>query len=360
MALARDLFDAIVRHQVYVQRLASGEVVKLVPFLREMDRSVRDRLEESGELTALGKVRLERLLAGTDSLLRNIYTRLGAALKRSLFGLAQYEAGFSAQALDAAARDFESVMPALPQVRAAVLSTPLSITGPARGKLLEAFVSDWSQSERRAVTGVLRRGAYEGKTNAELVREIRGTAARNYADGLLDVTRRHAEAVVRTAVQHVSTVAREKTFEANADVIRAYEWVATLDKRTCPSCRSLDGREFPKDKGPRPPLHVNCRCTLAPVLIERYAALNKGATRASKGEEGGAQVPADLSYYEWLKTQSAEFQDDVLGPTRGKLFRDGGLTAARFAELQLDKTYQPLTLDEMRARNPIAFRKAGL
>jgi hypothetical protein len=166
---------------------------------------------------------------------------------------------------------------------------------------------------------------------------------------------------VRTAVQHVSTVARETTLARNTDVLKGYEWVATLDKRTCPACRSLDGRQFKVGaKGPRTPLHIQCRCALMPVLLDKYAKLNRGATRASKGQEGGRQVPADLSYYDWLKTQPAAFQDEAIGPTRGQLFRDGGLSAKRFAELQIDKNFSPMTLEEMRSRNASAFKRAGL
>jgi hypothetical protein len=50
----------------------------------------------------------------------------------------------------------------------------------------------------------------------------------------------------------------------------------------------------------------------------------------------------------------------VIGPTRGKLLRDGGLSARRFAELQLGKTFEPLNLKEMRKLDPLAFRRAGL
>jgi hypothetical protein len=42
-------------------------------------------------------------------------------------------------------------------------------------------------------------------------------------------------------------------------------------------------------------------------------------TRASMD----GQVPADLTYADWLKKQSAARQDEILGPTRGKLFRSG-------------------------------------
>ena len=46
--------------------------------------------------------------------------------------------------------------------------------------------------------------------------------------------------------------------------------------------------------------------------------------------------------------------------TRGKLLRNGGLTADEFANLSVDQKFRPLTLDEMRKRNPLAFEKANL
>lgn len=232
MAAVAPLFDTLLRHQVYVQRLSSHEVSKFLPFLREMDRSIRDRLADA-EVTDMNKARLERLLGAVDEVLATIFTRFGAALQKDLNEYGKYEADFSARALGAAAKDFESVVPTASQIRAAILNTPLGVTGPSRGKLLKPFIQHWTRSERIAVNGVLRRGAFEGKTNAELVREIRGTAGRNYEDGLLNTTRRHADAIVRTAVQHVATVAREETLKQNADIVKAYQWIATLDKRTC-------------------------------------------------------------------------------------------------------------------------------
>ena len=84
--------------------------------------------------------------------------------------------------------------------------------------------------------------------------------------------------------------------------------------------------------------------------------MSQGRTQASKD----GQVSADLTYYDWLKTQSKDFQDHVLGQTRADLFRNGGLTAKRFAELNLDRNFQPTTLDEMRRLEPLAFKKANI
>lgn len=68
------------------------------------------------------------------------------------------------------------------------------------------------------------------------------------------------------------------------------------------------------------------------------------------------QVPADLTYGQWLAKQSAARQDDILGAGRGKLLRDGGIP--------MDQMYSPrgdlLTLDQLRARDASAFRRAGL
>lgn len=359
MAQSAELTDILVRHQVFVSRLASGEVRKFETFLREMDRALR--LELSGDdLTEFSRRRLERLLREVDELLVGIFDDHNAALLKELQEFAEHEAAFSSRALTATIPEFEAVLPAVPQIRAAVLSNPLSVRGPSGGQLLQSFIEDWTAAERKAITGIIRRGVFEGQTNQEIIRAIRGTRALRYADGALNVTQRHAAAVVRTAVQHVSTVARAETFKRNEDIVKKVGWVSTLDNRTCPRCGALDGAEFPIDKGPRPPLHPQCRCTTIPILPDRLRHLNRGATRASKGAEGGRQVSAAETYYEWLKRQPAAFQDEAIGPIRAKLLRDGGLSATRFAALQLDKQFSPMTLEQMKALEPLAFARAGL
>lgn len=158
----------------------------------------------------------------------------------------------------------------------------------------------------------------------------------------------------------VQRAIREEGFARNADIIKAVQWLSELDLRTCVSCASLDLLEFPLDSGPRPPHCAKCRCTMVPVLQDDFAYLHAGETRASKGAEGGAQVDATWSYYDWLRRQPQEFQDQAIGPERAKLLRDGGLSARRFAFLTVDKNYAPISLDEMRVIAPLAFERAGL
>ncbi|WP_095093851.1 minor capsid protein [Pseudomonas sp. Irchel 3A5] len=357
MAANQALLDATIRHAVFLERLKAGEVQKFAPFLKEIDRSLRDRLTQS-DMTSYTRKRLEKLLDEVDSLLLGIFTRFTDQLMLDLIDLATYEAQFEATSLTKAAPvgvSFEAAVPTATAIRTAVLSNPLSVRGTDGGKLLKPFIKDWTTAERNRITGAIRQGFFEGQTNFQIIQKIRGTAALKYADGILATTDRNASTVVRTAIQHVASQARMETANANSDVVPEIELVATLDSKTSQVCRSLDKRRFPVNSGPRPPFHPNCRTTF--VMITKFSELfAQGANRASQN----GQVSADLDYYHWLQLQPAAFQDVAIGPVRGKLFREGGLSVGRFAELQLDRNFAPLTLQQMKALEPLAFRRAEL
>lgn len=355
------LIEQSTRHQVYLERLKSGEANQFAGFLQQMDRDLRLKL--SGEdLTAFTRRRLDRLLAQTDADLRTIYSAHWEQLKGNLVELAAYEAGFEARSLNAiAAGAFETVVPSTTQVWAAVNASPLSVRGPDGGKLLESFVKDWSGTDIKRITGAIRQGVYEGQTTQQILQQIRGTRAGRYKDGILAISNRNAEAIVRTAVQHVSSVARQQTWDANADVVKSVRWVSTLDGRTSDLCRSMDGQTFPLNKGPRPPIHIRCRSTVVAELDDEFSFLSEGGTRSARNSEGKViSVSADETYYGWLKRQPEAFQNSVLGPVRGKLLREGGLSAERFAEIGLNKNFTPTTLQGMRELEPLAFERAKI
>ena len=184
-----------------------------------------------------------------------------------------------------------------------------------------------------------------------------GTNALQYKDGVQEVSRRGAEAMVRTSVNHTVNVARTDTYGANSDVIKGIQWVATLDSRTTMICASRDGQVYPIDSGPRPPAHINCRSSTAPVL-KSWKEMGISLSEAPEGTRASmdGQVAVSTTYQSWLEGKSAAFQDDILGPTKGKLFRDGGLTLDKF----VDRNGAEYTLDELRRREADAFAKAGL
>lgn len=203
---------------------------------------------------------------------------------------------------------------------------------------------------RHRIQGTLQQAHVLNLTTNELLASLQGTAAALEKDGLFRRLRNAAASIVDTVVQAGMSAARLQVIKRLMDYITGYTWVSVLDSRTSAVCRSLSGQIFEYGKGPIPPMHYRCRSHIEPIFSLR-AVMRAGA---------GAVFTAGETYYEWMRKQPAALQDEVLGPTRGAIFRKGGLTASQFAVMVLNRRYQPLTLDELRKKNPEIFARAGV
>lgn len=343
----------LARHQVYLERLKSGYVKDYGEAIEGLDKAMADviRALGDGRLNQLSKKALRQLLADLAAVQHKYYGRATKGLWKSLEELSGHEALFEVEVLTAvAAKTVKIKKPKLSTAYARALASPIQATG----ELLEPFVNDLTARQIARVNREIRISVGQGRTISQTVQAINGTKARNYRDGVMKKNWDDARTVVRTATQQVSSESRAATWEANSDISDEYQIVATLDGKTSSTCRSLDGQKFKLNQGPMPPLHPNCRTTT--VLYFKPSIWDEGATRSAEF----GPVDAKTTYYEWLKDQPAAFQNDAIGPVRGKLLRDGGLSSEEFSSLQLDRNFQPLTLDEMRKLNPHAFEQANI
>lgn len=245
-----------VRNQILLERLKAGEYKKFAPFLKRIEREVRTRIGDEGD-TITTKKRLNALLTDVQRIQKDIYDEYLAQLNGDLGAIAISQSEMEAKAYNTVVSNYEARIPAPEQVLAAVRLNPLQIKDYAGDPLIEPYMRDWSRKETIRVTSAIQQGFYQGQTNAEIARSIRGTKALNYRDGVLDITNRSAFTVVRTSVQHAATQARQATMKANSDLVKGYEWVSTLDSRTSQICQSLSGRRFDIGEGPLPPIHPN-------------------------------------------------------------------------------------------------------
>ncbi len=357
----RRLTDIATRHQVFLERLKTREANDFARVFDKLNRATREAIGALGvtTLNEIGKRELSAVLAKLRETNLEFLDKAQKDLFKKLELLAGYEAGFEARSFGVVAASVRLKTPQAADAFADAVARPLSVNG----QLLRPFVSKWSNSEVDRVNDTIRKGWGDGWTVDRLTSVINGTKRLNYSDGILGVpgstaatARRNARTVTRTAIQHVANTARMATWEANADHILGYRIVATLDSETTQTCRSLDGKFFELGAGPVPPFHHGCRTTTVAELDPSLDFLDEGATRSS--EHG--PVNADLSYYDWLKTQSAEFQDEAIGVTRGELFRKGGLSVDEFAALNIGRNFEPLTLEQMQKLEPLAFQRAGI
>lgn len=351
-----ELVDQIIRHQVLIERFKHRKLRDLRRYIKELRDDVAAQIARRGpELLdeTVSRQRLEGMLRELEQLSDRIALAATKDLTDDLRQMAEYEANWVLGTLQTTIPvAVETTVPAAITVWAAVEARPFD------GRLLQTWVQDYTRSQRERLTGAVRMAVVEGQTVDQTVRRIIGTKSQGYKDGIIDTSRRGAEALARTAINHTVTMARQETFNQNESILKGVQWKATLDGRTSEICRSRDGRVYEVTSGPRPPAHPNCRSTMVPVT-KSWRELGIDLDEAPPGTRASmnGQVSATLTYGQWLKRQPVEFQDDVLGVTKGKLFREGGLSIEKLADENLGRG---LTLAELRRRNPDAFRRAGL
>lgn len=347
------------RHAVHMEGVKTGYVRAFEAFLRAMEKDILSQLALIDEPDSFRGARLNKLMKAISKTLDGGFGNYETVWRNQLRELGTYEADFELRALQKVVKaDF--TLPSPSQLYTSAFSRPLSVNGIYGGSLLDAFFEGWTDNAKRRIEGAVRLGFAQGKTTAEIVRNIRGTRKNGFRDGIVQATRRDIDLMARTSLHHVANSARSSLWEANDDIVDEVEFLAVLDGRTSLLCRGLSGERFKVGEGPIPPLHIACRSTRVAVLKDGLDFLDGAGRQFARGENGVERVSPSMTYYEWLATQSAAFQDSVIGPSRGRLLRNGGLSSTRFSELQLDKTFSAMSLDDMRELEPLAFEQAGI
>lgn len=340
---AEKLRDAQISHSIAINRYGNGLARRIVELLNSVD----DDLMSTIAARLASTQRLTTLLEELRTLNSTVYSRVADGLEVELIELADTEINFQTRALQAALPSIlQASVPPTVMLRSIVLERPIT------GTLLKPWVKGLEDARLQRVEQALRIGLVESETIDQIVRRIRGTRAQRYEDGILAISRRSAQALVRTSVTHVTTQAREETYAANDDLIKGVKWISTLDGRTSVVCAARDGQIYEVGKGPRPPGHPGgCRSTTIPILKSwREIGIDADeATPAIRASMDGA-VPADRTFGQFLKDKPASFQNDVLGKSKAEAFRKG-LPLDRF----IDTTGREYTLDELRRRNPDFF-----
>jgi SPP1 gp7 family putative phage head morphogenesis protein len=264
-------------------------------------------------------------------------------LKDELRSFAKYETSYQSETIGGWV-GVNMTEPAFSQVWAAAKFNPVAAQSPVD---FIKLMDDWGADEvSRLVTGV-KNGFVQGLSTRDIIKSVVGDG------GLAGISQSNAMAVARTATMHLANEARFATYQENTDVVIGYTWVSTLDSKTSSICRSRDGQVYLfKDRNqPKPPAHYNCRSTTAPKLSSEFDIFDVGAKRAARGADGGQQVDQSTTYYDFLKRQPAAFQDEVLGKTKGMVFRNAGLSTEEFRKITTDDFGKELTLEQMMVRD---------
>lgn len=352
MSANEELRDRALRHVAHIARYEDGAADKLIRLLNKADAEIVSKLagglalmDSGGQiLTPIARKRLEKLLDEIRVLNAAIYKEFRNALFDELSEFAAADASYHQKALSASlAVDLDIQLPTPARLKAIIDEAPMT------GRLLSSWADKLERDRLDAIGQALRLGMVQRETDAQIITRIRGTKASGYTDGVIAMSRNSAQALVRTAVSHVSNTAAQEIWRANDGVVKGWQFLATLDTRTTSNCASRDGEIYPIGEGPIPPLHIRCRSLSIPVTKSWKEMGLKGpdlpkGTRASMD----GQVAGRTTYPEWLKNQSAARQDEALGKTRAELFRTGKLDIKDMVKSDGTK----LTLDQLKKLYP--------
>ena len=327
------LLDAGIKHQIYVQRYAGGQVKDLVKYLDDAQTEILRKLEGVDSLAESRS--LQRKLDQIAALQRDALEKLSKGITDNAADFAEYEAEFAVKTMNTAAAA-SVTLPASEQLRALVTQAPmqLAISGKAGSTVqsltLSQAATQFSKDKAAEITRTIQRGMVEGSTVQSLTRQIASVTNKH---------KRQAEALVRTSVNHISSEARSAVHKANDDILKGEEYVSVLDGRTTIGCAALDGKILGFDEPPFTPRHWNCRSLRVPVLQDRFQEEGLEGTRASMD----GPVSAKRTYSGWLKGQSKEFRVQVLGKERAALFDAGKLSLDDF----VDANGNPISLKQL-------------
>ena len=358
--------DAYVRHELDIQRFAVSTSNKFrAENISKVENAYATILAQFDDVNNLTEARkLATTLANkTSEVLESEIAAIGVELE--LF--TESETNWNKNTLSIVIG--ETVSAALPE-------TVLRRSGQhimSGGQTVNEFLASTVESNKKLAKQAIFAGWQEGRTNAQIRKDIIGSKQFRFMDGNLQKVRRNVDAAIRTQINAISDTARLQTFKANSDIVANEMILATLDHRTSQICQFYDKQVFKLGEGPRPPFHPNCRSLTIPLfkgetagdITGKRPAVNAGPGFESgdtKTRTGRVRKPrrgddrfkitrtnaSQTSYDNFLRRQPASYQDDILGKTKGVLFRKHKLSVEDMVKTTRKGYYQrPLTVKEL-------------
>lgn len=330
MAITSETLAAATRARQMIRELTDAQMLELVGAWVGAWDSIKEDFEEAlADLETLGSQRLTRA-----EMARN--RKLASALSQAeevLEDLFQLTDSVVARDLLLAVRDtvpaqqliMQSQLPTADQVAPGV---NLQLDAPAPDALnaiilrstetvhsLTQPLAGWVAQQMKQE---LVRGITLGKNPRAVARRLIKNTEGQFNGGLS-----RAMNIARTEMLDAHREASRALSRANTDILTGWVWTCTLDARTCPSCLSKHGTEYPVDQfGPDD--HQMGRC----------ARVDKVKSWKELGFNIEEPASAFQDSKEWYDNLTEGTQLSIMGPTRQRLLAEGKIDWSELSVLR--------------------------
>ena len=221
-----------------------------------------------------------------------------------------------------------------------------------RTQLPDSASPNWGTVNKKSIDAIVRRSTQQihkltkplspesvAAMKSELIRGVmvgnnpRVAARRmvNRVQGRFNGGKYRAEVIARTEMLDASREGAMLQRMANTEIVATWQWLCTLSNRTCSSCLSMNGREFPIDT-PGPRDHQCGRCIGIPVT-KTWEELGFGDI-----DEPASIFPDAKT---WFNNQPRSVQLEIMGPKRLQALKSGRLSWDNMAMLKQNEGWRP-------------------
>lgn len=324
-----ELTEAQLSHDIYLNKLSKYYANQFDDIQPEIIKAIRLAFSEFDSIDT--KADVNALNARIEELIEPLIQEAIEAQEQAIEELAEQEVNFQVELMRIAGINIaaQSVAQMIVQAKRRYTNTLIVIND--EGQNVKKRLVDYTKNTLSQIRDI-NLGAYTQSVNINDARiNLTGTAKNKYGDGYIAKMNRNFRALVNTARSHQEIQSKIVVYKKSGS--DGYVLTAVLDSRTSDICLGWNGTVilWSGDYFPFPPFHYNCRTTIVPYFI--------GKTEIPKGG------------FAWLKSQSAKFQNDLIGPVRGDLLRNSGLTAEEYRKASRNNLNEPITLEEMARKN---------
>ena len=313
--ISEDLADLTISRQLILIRLSNGLSKQVADHYEAMIDDIRTTILKNGVISNHLK-----------QTIKDIKEQLSVPnFDKEFKDLAKQEVNYTQKAYNnvIGVDVFKNIPPE--SAMSAILSTSL-----IEGATISAWMQDLEDSQAFDVERAIKMGMTLGETNAQLAQRVVNT---------MGVSMRNAQTIVKTGTATVANQARMEFYKANEDdVIKGYQWHATLDSRVRLEHAIRDGAAWDtnkkglNEKGKKYPFKYtpdgwNCRCQLVPILKTwREIGIDEDELPEGTRSSLDGYVPQTTTFDKWIEGKSEKFKEDYLGKGRYNLYKDGKIT----------------------------------